>query len=177
MATFQHQEFNDLPTTQLGKVYTLISTGFPIYEQRTAEQLGEALSDNRYHFRAYLEDGEVVAILAFWKMPTYVYIEHFAVIDESRGKGVGSQILKSFKEEMKALPVILEIDPLTSDVARKRCEFYTQLGFVLNDFPHKHPAYREIFEPHELTVLSCPEVLSSKLYQVFATDLRKVIVK
>lgn len=52
--------------------------------------------------------------------------------------------------------MILEIDPLTTDIAVRRKRFYERLGFMLNPFPHVHPPYHDGLTGHALLVLSRP---------------------
>ncbi len=169
-------EFNDLPVSLLGQVYAIYSNSFPPHEQRSAEQLAVALENNKHHFRVYLMNDKVLAILVYWKMREYVYIEHFAVAEDQRGHGYGKNILQELFYEMAKYPLILEIDPITTDVSKKRCEFYTQLGFVINNCPHKHPAYQEGLEPHELIILSYQKELTPTLLKTFIKELNNEVM-
>lgn len=49
---------------------------------------------------------------------------------------------------------ILEIDPLTTEIASRRLRFYQSLGFVENSYSHAHPSYHSEISDHELVVLS-----------------------
>ena len=73
--------------------------------------------------------------------------------------------------------MILEIDPLTTDIAVRRKGLYERLGFTVNPFPHMHPPYHDGLAGHALLVLSRPEALEEDAYQAFAQYLRAVVMK
>lgn len=89
---------------------------------------------------------------------------------------VGTSVLAQLMEEVKKT-VVLEIDPLVSEVAKKRLTFYQKLGFKLCPYKHLHPAYRKAYAPHELLVLSSGSVLPPALYERFKNDLSAVVME
>ena len=150
-------------------------TSFPLHEQREAASQAAILSHPDYHFLAAVDAGAPAGILLTWDTPHFRYVEHFAISPALRGQNCGSRILKSWTEG-EATPVILEIDPLTTEIAVRRKGFYERLGFVCNPYPHVHPPYHAGNAGHDLLVLSCPEALPQEIYDAFAQYLRGVVM-
>lgn len=71
---------------------------------------------------------------------------------------------------------ILEIDPLTSDIAQKRLRFYETMGFRASSWPHSHPSYHAGIADHALLVLGYPQAVDEAQYRRFAEDLRQVVM-
>lgn len=71
---------------------------------------------------------------------------------------------------------ILEIDPLTSEIAHKRLRFYQSMGFHANAWAHRHPTYHQGIDDHELLVLSYPQPIDAAQYQQFARDLGREVM-
>lgn len=92
-----------------------------------------------------------------------------------RGRSFGSRALQAWADGADT-SVILEIDPLTTDIAVRRKGFYERLGFTVNPFPHVHPPYHDGLAGHALLVLSRPEALEEDAYQAFAQYLRAVVM-
>ncbi|STW80730.1 putative acyltransferase domain protein [Klebsiella michiganensis] len=73
-----------------------------------------------------------------------------------RSRGYGKRLLAEILQ--RAPLTILEIDPLTSEVAHKRLRFYETMGFCANPWAHRHPTYHQGHPPiMKLIVLSYPQ--------------------
>lgn len=153
----------------------LYSTAFPIFEQRTEAQQTRAFSHPKYHLSGYKEDNIFIGFISYWNFQEYIYIEHFAIDRQLRGSGYGSQILKDFISRESKI-VLLEIDPITDDISRSRLRFYQKCGFYENPYPHIHPPYRDGYKGHELLILSSPQTISPKGYDMFQKDLHKTVM-
>ena len=81
-----------------------------------------------------------------------------AIGADARQRSRGNGALSLFCQEKQR--VVLEIDPLTDEVAQRCLRFYQHCGFAVNDYIHHHPAYRPEFPPHELVILSYPQVIN-----------------
>lgn len=91
-----------------------------------------------------------------------------------RGHGLGTLILAELAKKNK--PIILEIDPLTDDVAVRRKGFYERCGYVANGFAHIHPPYQAANHGHALIVMSHPRALSQAEFDTFTVDLREKVM-
>lgn len=91
-----------------------------------------------------------------------------------RSQGYGKRLLGQIL--MRAPITVLEIDPLTTEVAHKRLRFYEGMGFSANSWPHAHPTYHAGIADHELIVLSYPQAIDAAYYQRFNDDLRQIVM-
>lgn len=156
--------------------HDLYNTSFPVFEQRSAEQQKEAFQEEQYKLLAFTEGETFLGFISYWEFDTYRYVEHFAVNAELRGKGYGSTMLREFLQSTGKV-ILLEIDPITDSVSEARLRFYKRCGFYENAYPHKHPAYRSDYAPHDLIVLTSKREISKEEYQDFYMDLSNVVMK
>lgn len=155
------------------EVYT---GSFPIHEQRNEAQQTEAFDDRHYNLILKTDEDRVISFIGYWDFKSYVYIEHLAVNPELRGQNKGSELLEDFAK-FALKPVILEIDPPTDQISKKRLNFYERLDYKTNPYIHFHPAYREELVPHELIVLSRNKELTKGEYYDFYDDLCNIVMK
>lgn len=156
------------------RVDALYSQAFPHHEQRDCAAKQRALSDPQYALEAWFDGEQFVGLSGLWTFTGYSYIEHLAVDASLRSQGYGKTLLGQLLARHPL--IILEIDPLTTDIAHKRLRFYESMGFVANPYTHRHPTYHSGIEDHELIVLSCPQAIDERLYQRFNHDLRNVVM-
>lgn len=154
----------------------LYAISFPVFEQRTEEQQEKAFRCPEYHLSAYTENGIFIGFISYWEFSTYIYIEHFAINQNLRGKGHGSLLLSYFIKENTKI-VLLEIDPIIDDISAARLRFYQKCGFHLNKFAHIHPPYRENRKGHSLLVLTTEREITENEYGQFYDDLSNRIMK
>lgn len=152
----------------------LYRMSFPLYEQRQSANQLQALKDDRYHLLAWQEEGVFLGFIAYWQFKDYLYIEHYAINPLLRGKGLGTIFLKNILGKTKSV-VILEIDPVIDHISAKRLDFYSALGFMVNEYSHIHPPYHEGIKGHALKVLSS-RLLCTDIYHCFKHDLEKVVM-
>ena len=148
---------------------------FPIFEQRSTLQQVEAFQNERYKLLAFTENDVFLGFISYWEFDTYRYVEHFAVNTDLRGKGYGSNLLRTFIQSTDKI-VLLEIDPITDSISEARLRFYKRCGFSENPYPHKHPAYRSEYQPHSLIVLTTKGEISKDEYQKFNLDLNRTVM-
>lgn len=151
------------------RIDALYESAFPLHEKRTPEAKRAALQAANYQLQAWFDEAQFVGLIGVWQFAGYSYIEHLAVDDLLRGQGYGKRMLDQFLRQSPL--TVLEIDPLTSETARKRLCFYHSLGFKINHYPHFHPSYHDSRADHELIVLSHPCQLDQQQYQRFFNDL------
>ena len=152
------------------------ATSFPIYEQRTSQQQAYALSDARYQLLAWHDNGHLSAFMGCWHLSQYIYVEHFAVAQTQRGKGIGSIVLRQFCQEA-ATPVVLEIDPPTDTTALRRQQFYERIGFHHNSLAHHHPPYRNEYAAHHLHIMSYPHLMTADEHETFCNELSQIVMQ
>lgn len=153
----------------------LYAVSFPVFEQRTREQQETAFRHANYHLKGYEEDDTFIGFISYWEFDDYLYIEHFAINTEIRGKGYGSNLLCAFIRSTDKI-VLLEIDPIVDSVSEARLRFYKKCGFHENPHLHKHPAYLDGYQPHSLIVLTTERQISEKEYGIFNFDLKTTVM-
>jgi len=152
----------------------LYRRSFPAHELRLWPDQQAVMNDPLYHFDLCLLDGVLAGLILYWDFGAYIYVEHFCVEPTMRGHGLGTLILAELAKKGK--PIILEIDPLTDDVAVRRKGFYERCGYVANGFAHVHPPYQAANHGHALIVMSHPRALSQAEFDTFTVDLREKVM-
>lgn len=152
----------------------LYRRSFPAHELRLWPDQQAVMNDPLYHFDLCLLDGVLAGLILYWDFGAYIYVEHFCVEPTMRGHGLGTLILAELAKKGK--PIILEIDPLTDDVAVRRKGFYERCGYIANGFAHVHPPYQAANHGHALIVMSHPRALSQAEFDTFTVDLREKVM-
>lgn len=155
-------------------VDALYQQAFPWHEQRELLAKQRALSDPHYALEAWFDGEQFIGMSGSWAFDGYVYVEHLAVDSTLRSQGYGKRLLARILA--RAPLTILEIDPLTTEIAHKRLRFYEGMGFVANPWPHTHPTYHVGIADHKLIVLSYPQSINNAQYLRFNADLRHVVM-
>lgn len=83
-----------------------------------------------------------VGLLTRWRFAAFSYVEHFAVSPTLRGGGLGAAALALLREAEGERPIVLEVEPPTTALARRRIGFYTRCGYTLSPAPYTQPPYR-----------------------------------
>lgn len=154
---------------------SLYATAFPWHEQREPQSRRAAMADAHYVLEAWFDGEQFVGLSGCWIFDGYLYVEHLAVDGTLRSQGYGKRLLAQILQRQPV--TVLEIDPLTTDVARRRLRFYESMGFIANPWPHVHPAYHAETAGHELIVLSYPAALEARAYHRFNDDLCRTVMK
>ena len=67
----------------------LYEESFPLSEQRTEFQQKMAFESERYRLVCHEENNVLVGFISYWDFDNFIYIEHFAVNKDLRGRGYG----------------------------------------------------------------------------------------
>ncbi len=121
-------------------VYT---ASFPIDEQRPTDDIARLLTDEPRFCAMALLDGKerFVGLLTSWNFDAFIYVEHFALAVALRSQGYGSMALQAFIAKVSPCPVVLEVEPPTDTLARRRVGFYERCGLALYDYDYIQPSY------------------------------------
>ena len=162
MKLHRMQSVEDPNWDQVWKIYQM---NFPKGERRRIIDQTRTLDDKRYYCMAILKKDLVCGILFYWMLEDFCFVEHLAIDDQVKGRGLGSSIL----ENLKDLPgrLVLEIDPPTDPIAIRRKAFYERAGFVLNPHEHLNLPLRIGYEALPLRVMTLKKPLSQVEYKTF----------
>lgn len=122
---------------------TLYETAFPKVERRdTALWLGLMTTSPCFHALAIMTDDVFAGLITWWQLTEdFCYVEHFAIAPALRSAGIGGEALEQFLRERKG-NVVLEVEPPTGEMPRRRIGFYQRHGFTLWSLPYRQPPYR-----------------------------------
>lgn len=149
--------------------WCLYENSFPQGERRSLAHHRHILPHPKYHLEIWFDKAVPVGFTALWTYSAFQYLEHFAVAPDKRSGGYGSRILSTLLAAPHP-PLILEIDPPTDDISRRRHAFYHRLGFVDNPaIQHSHPDYYTGLGSVPLLLLSNPAPIAENTYAAFKT--------
>ena len=133
-----HLAKQDKVFAQAWAIYAEAFTGL---ERRTRREQTRVMRHPRYRFSAVMHEGSVVGVLAWWELPGFCFVEHFAVSAAQRSGGFGRRAMALLQEHV-ACPVIVDVEPFGTDQpAARRVAFYSRLGFSYGGLPVMLPAY------------------------------------
>ena len=156
---------NKMPESTFAELYNIMEYSFPKDERRDRDEQRNIAENPAFRALTAEENGAVIGFMTFWVISDCIYIEHFAISRERRGKGLGAEMIKRFCERFCGRRIVLEAEPpALGEIAARRVEFYRRLGFFLNDFPYQQPPYRKDGQPVELKIMSFSEPLSEEQF-------------
>lgn len=140
-------------TEDLKQIYL---DSFPPDERRDWQKMKDLLKDSNFFLNKVLENQELVGLISVWNFQGFVFIEHFAILESKRGKGIGSQALKQVIAE-NLNTIIVEVEEPISDDARRRIAFYESAGFSVCEGIYHQPPYSPDKNKVKMLLMSFPE--------------------
>ena len=122
------------------ELLALYIDSFPPEERRASSALIETMKVPEMYFTAVKIVSKVVGFVEYWKFESFLYIEHLAVFEAQRRKGIGEGILKRLKKE--CAPILLEVEIPYDENSTKRVAFYNRSGFSALPVNYYQPPYR-----------------------------------
>ena len=151
----------------------LYKRSFPKEERRTMADQQKIMKNKDYNFIVVTKDKQFVGFVMFWLYSDKLYFEHFCVLEELRNKGLGTQILQWLKQKQRKM--ILEVEPPTSEITKRRIGFYKRNGFVVNDYEYYQLPYRKNDERIKLLILTNNGLLDQKEYAEFVEYITEFV--
>ena len=158
-------------------VYKIMQDSFPKNEIRSYSGQRKLLAKNEYSMFAIVKNASVIGFIALWTVSDFLFVEHFALSEQYRGKGIGSQILNEIKLRF-SLPIVLEVEPPVDKKTSKRIAFYEKNGFTYHDFYYVQPALEKTREQLQLKIMSTKRLSEQDFNRVrdaLYKDIYKVI--
>ncbi|MBE5732387.1 MAG: GNAT family N-acetyltransferase [Clostridiales bacterium] len=154
-------------------VYKIMQDSFPQNEIRSYKGQNALLKEQNYSLFIKQENAEIIGFIGVWDLDDFVFVEHFAVSKEHRGKGVGSEILRELKARICA-PIVLEVEPPVDEKTRKRIAFYEKNGLFFHDYYYVQPPLEKEREEVELRIM-CSKKLDRNGFEKVRNVLYKKI--
>lgn len=159
------------------RVFAIMKASFPDSERRTYAGQKELLSDPHYRLITETDrNGKTIAFLAAWEFPLFRFVEHIAVDPAIRGGGIGGRLMTAYIEE-SLKPILLEVEPPTTDLAKRRIKFYERLGFLFNHFEYVQPPLQTGQDDLPLQIMSYPQSLTEAEFSLFKDILYTKVYK
>lgn len=155
------------------KLFILLESSFPKDEYRTYEQQKELFGIPEYcPYAVYDSEQELTAIIVVWEFESLYYIEHFAVNEKYRSRGIGAKMLEELRQKTDKM-ICLEVEPPTNEKACRRIKFYERNGFFLNDYNYIQPALSKGRNPLPLLIMTT----KGKVDESTFNDIRDILYK
>jgi ribosomal protein S18 acetylase RimI-like enzyme len=132
---------------------TLYEASFPPSERRNPEkQIAMVGATPDFVCCALIDDGKFVGFFNSWRFDDFIYGEHFAVLPSLRGRGYGTAALALMLQTR--LPLVLEVEPPDTALAKRRIAFYERNGLHLSERKYMQPPYETGFEAIPLRLMT-----------------------
>lgn len=170
-------ELRKISVDEFEKIYSIMEAAFPKDERRPYEKQKLCLDNPKYSIAAISDtDSEPLGFIAYHCFDSFVFIEHFAISSKHRNMGIGGKMLAEFINKLN-MPVCLEVEPPTTDLAKRRIEFYKKHGFFLNDYPYIQPPMSEGQASLPLLIMTTQKPLTSDEFKKVRSTLHKEVYK
>lgn len=159
------------------EIYSALEKHFIYEERRDFADFQVAMKNPDYTIYDLYRDGAKVGYAGIWRLKGVYYLEHFAIYEQYRNAGVGSECIDEITKKFS--PLVLEVEPPVGEMESRRIRFYERHGFCRNGFAYLQPSYHH-GEPLPLQLMSYPAPLSDdsvidSLYPaVYSTEREKV---
>ena len=155
------------------QAYNLYQNSFPYLERRDSEGHNLIMQKPDYHFEVLSQNDNLLGIMLYFETENFIFLEHFAVLPELRGNGIGAKGLDVIKNKGKT--VILEIEFPVDDITNRRLSFYNRNGFKLTSHYHIQAKYHKGDDDLPLKILSYPHEISDSEYENFKDYLNREV--
>lgn len=169
--------FEQLSVKDYPRFLALYNEAFPANERRLYEhekELDTFIRERHGKFHAFSAvDGEGVGtghkevvggdyyylgFMSYWTFKDYVYIEHFAVSSEQRGRRIGTKMLEHLFKEIGD-NVLIEVEYPDTPEAERRIKFYERNGFrVRKELDYEQPPYSKDQQPVKMLLMTHGDV-------------------
>ena len=130
---------------------------FPVHERRNFDELVDLLPCPDMHVCALMNQEQLVGFIIYWQWNDVVFVEHFAIDPEQRGKQFGQQAL-AILLRIPYRYVILEVERPIDETSQRRVRFYERQGFTLNPFHYVQPPYQPGKPAVPMRLMSIPAI-------------------
>ncbi|MCD7894731.1 MAG: GNAT family N-acetyltransferase [Erysipelotrichaceae bacterium] len=163
------KEIHDIKET-----YKFLQKAFDPSELREYAWMKAIYDQNKFKIYGYVDNNQLLGIITLWEFNDYDYIEHFAVDENYRGQGIGSQIIEDIKQ-LCDKPIVLEVEEIVDDMTKNRVHFYEKHGFQLSSYLFIQPPLRENVKDVPLIYMSYPRLFNNEMYDKIFDELKNKV--
>ena len=156
-------------------VYNIMERSFPQNEIRSYGGQYALLKNSEYSLFVREENGVIIGFISVWDLDEIAFVEHFAIAEKWRGKGVGSGMLGEIFSLFDK-PIVLEVEPPIDERTKKRVGFYECNGLIFHDYYYVQPAMEKGREEVELRIM-CSQKLDYANFEKVRAQLYTKIYK
>lgn len=153
---------------------TIYEEAFPPDERREWAEFTELLNNTDFFLKAISNQKKVIGMLTIWNLHEFRFIEHFAIQDDDRGKGFGTQVFNHLLTESSA-PLILEVDEPSTETAKKRIQFYERLNFLVCQSEYFQPPYSADKNKVKMILMSFPDKISDDFFPQIKARIHRLV--
>ncbi len=160
----------------LATIQTWYEVSFPENERRRFANLLQLLPCSNMHLCALVDQDQLVGFMIYWQWPDadVLFVEHFAIDPEQRGKQFGQKALAELLR-IESTYFILEVELPVDAISRRRIQFYERQGFSLNTFAYAQPPYQRGNPALPMHLMSIPVIASQADFDTFSNLIKKQV--
>lgn len=168
------KKFTQMKTGEFDLFFNILKKSLPKEEMR--DYIGQKMLLNKINYNplVFRENDKVLAIMATWNFEDFIFLEHLAIDERLRGKGLGQILLNKYLNNCEK-KVFLEVEPPDCEVSKKRIRFYEKLNFKLNDFNYLQPPLNPSDDPLELKIMSFNTKIEEKGFEKYKNIIYKEV--
>ena len=151
-------QLRPMPPEHFDDFFAALTDGFDSCERREYKDARALFENKKFVVLEISIQDTTIGYITTWAVGKFVFIEHFVILEEYRNHGYGKEVMEFFKKEFPN--ILLEAEPPTGEIQRRRLGFYKRCGFHQNPQSYSQPPYRAGDAAVPLVIMSYPELLS-----------------
>jgi ribosomal protein S18 acetylase RimI-like enzyme len=156
------------------ELQTIYEEAFPPDERREWAQFTELLNNPDFFLKAISIQKKLIGLLTYWNLEEFLFIEHFAIRDAERGKGLGTQVVNQLIAET-ASPLILEVEEPITETAQNRIHFYERFSFSVCKSEYFQPPYSADKNKVKMLLMSYPDEVSDEYFTIIKDRIYRLV--
>lgn len=154
--------------------YKLLEQDFCLEERRSKIDQIRALENSNFYSDFIYEKKQLVGYICYWKLNDFIFIEHFSILKDLRGKGIGGTFFKQFLDSFNKL-IVFEVERGVNNIAQRRIAFYEKIGVTLNNYDYYQPSYHKSGDAIPMFLMSYNRGISKKEFNNIVDKLNKEV--
>ncbi len=149
---------------------------FPSDERREWLEISELIQHPKFIIYRIYNNEELIGLITVWNLNHFIFIEHFAIRQNLRGKLLGTQVVNQVITECDKT-VIVEVEEPINDTAQRRIAFYERLGFVVFSGIYYQPPYSNGKNRVKMMLMSFPNQLTTIEFSEVKSSIYRIVYK